>query len=568
MPEMLDAKFVGESLLQLLRPGVQFPLHDAYGRISDGGIPKGAGSGTAHGVTGFLRFDPDRRIHARNDSCRSLPDHRPARTRRDGGSLSGRRFEAGTAGGLEISSCKTRRGCKNLGAKAMLFWYRQSPRPIEGDFINDIAQDNPPLQFPGEILVTMDTLGRLVSFPAVPPQAQSPGAVGHTPDWAAFFGGVGLDFAQWTPSVPQWNPILYADVRAAWQGRIPDRPEPVQIEAAAFRGRVVGFEIIGPWSKVKPVETAQQSTGMIFLFIGCVLLILVLAAGACYFARMNLRLGRGDRRNATRLAAIVLLLTFLNTGLIAHIIFAMQMIRPLAIVSGLSLLAAASSWILYMAIEPFLRRKWPQVLISWNRLISGNWRDPSVARDIFLGCAFGILNGAIYSCLLFVLVRLGYVQVWIPSALTAFMGARFFAGNVLGTLTLSILVYLGLMLFLSFLWLVFRNHKIVIAVAILIGALATTNQSSNAAFLACGFTAGLAMWAVGFFVLIRFGLLSAVVVLFTAIFFSASGITLDTSAWYFGYGFAALAIFAAIVLYAFRTSLAGRPLFAPSRLDD
>jgi hypothetical protein len=40
------------------------------------------------------------------------------------------------------------------------------------------------------------------------------------------------------------------------------------------------------------------------------------------------------------------------------------------------------------------------------------------------------------------------------------------------------------------------------------------------------------------------------------------------SAWYSSYGFAALAIFAAIVLYAFRTSLGGRPLLAPSRLDD
>jgi hypothetical protein len=44
--------------------------------------------------------------------------------------------------------------------------------------------------------------------------------------------------------------------------------------------------------------------------------------------------------------------------------------------------------------------------------------------------------------------------------------------------------------------------------------------------------------------------------------------TLDASAWYAGYGYAVLAVFAAIVLYAFRTSLGGRPLLAPSRLDD
>jgi len=47
-----------------------------------------------------------------------------------------------------------------------------------------------------------------------------------------------------------------------------------------------------------------------------------------------------------------------------------------------------------------------------------------------------------------------------------------------------------------------------------------------------------------------------------------SPMTLDTSAWYAGYGYTALAIFAAIVLFAFRFSLGGRPLLASSHLDD
>ena len=29
-------------------------------------------------------------------------------------------------------------------------------------------------------------------------------------------------------------------------------------------------------------------------------------------------------------------------------------------------------WILYIAIEPFVRRRWPQILVSWTRLLSGN----------------------------------------------------------------------------------------------------------------------------------------------------------------------------------------------------
>jgi hypothetical protein len=50
--------------------------------------------------------------------------------------------------------------------------------------------------------------------------------------------------------------------------------------------------------------------------------------------------------------------------------------------------------------------------------------------------------------------------------------------------------------------------------------------------------------------------------------FNANPITLDASVWYAPYGYTTLAIFAAIVLYAFRTSLGGQPLFGRASLED
>ena len=50
-------------------------------------------------------------------------------------------------------------------------------------------------------------------------------------------------------------------------------------------------------------------------------------------------------------------------------------------------------------------------------------------------------------------------------------------------------------------------------------------------------------------------------------FFLRFPVTLQASAWYSGAGYVALAILAVIILYAFRASLGGRPLLAPSRLD-
>ena len=74
--------------------------------------------------------------------------------------------------------------------------------------------------------------------------------------------------------------------------------------------------------------------------------------------------------------------------------------------------------------------------------------------------------------------------------------------------------------------------------------------------------------ALSIFVLLRFGLVSFLVTFFILVLFGNSPATLDSSTWYFGYGFAILTVFAAIVLYALRTSLGGRPLLTPSRLDD
>ena len=68
--------------------------------------------------------------------------------------------------------------------------------------------------------------------------------------------------------------------------------------------------------------------------------------------------------------------------------------------------------------------------------------------------------------------------------------------------------------------------------------------------------------------LIRFGILAAIICLFAGSVINGIPMFWSASAWYSGYGYAALAILAVIVLYAFRTSLGGRPLLASSHLDD
>jgi len=54
-------------------------------------------------------------------------------------------------------------------------------------------------------------------------------------------------------------------------------------------------------------------------------------------------------------------------------------------------LLAAFIWLMYLALEPYVRRYSPDMLMSWSRLIGGRFRDPRVGRDILAGLCAGIL---------------------------------------------------------------------------------------------------------------------------------------------------------------------------------
>jgi len=71
---------------------------------------------------------------------------------------------------------------------------------------------------------------------------------------------------------------------------------------------------------------------------------------------------------------------------------------------GALLLMTVLFWMLYIALEPYVRRQWPQILVSWTRLLSGQWKDPLVARDVLIGCACG----ALVSCMVWP------IRLWFP----------------------------------------------------------------------------------------------------------------------------------------------------------
>jgi hypothetical protein len=70
------------------------------------------------------------------------------------------------------------------------------------------------------------------------------------------------------------------------------------------------------------------------------------------------------------------------------------------------------------------------------------------------------------------------------------------------------------------------------------------------------------------FIFFRFGILALAACLFYDTLLALLPITTQTSAWYFRTGLAGLALLLAFAIYAFHTSLGGRPIFGTPRLDD
>jgi serine/threonine-protein kinase len=232
---------------------------------------------------------------------------------------------------------------------------------------------------------------------------------------------------------------------------------------------------------------------------------------------------------------------------------------------GASVLVGGLFWVLYIAIEPFVRRRWPQVLVSWTRLLSGDFRDPLVARDALAGCAAGIF------VMLFIYYPLNtFLPRWLgcpepaPQEMIYATAGRFYVSSILVQLLMSILPSLGMLCLLFLLRLLLRNDKVAFVAWLLLYSTAEMLAGGSWIYGPMA-VLGYALWL---FLLMRFGLVALTFAWLVTRIFNANPITLDASVWYAPYGYTTLAIFAAIVLYAFRTSLGGQPLFGRASLED
>jgi serine/threonine-protein kinase len=223
-----------------------------------------------------------------------------------------------------------------------------------------------------------------------------------------------------------------------------------------------------------------------------------------------------------------------------------------------ALLSAVMLGLVYLALEPAVRARWPHSIVTWNRLLAGRWQDPQVGSDILFGAAVGATLWVGFECMALLLTRLHEPANWDVS-LFALLGTRQWIGSQAGSLDEAL--RLGLLGFLTIFGLrrLLRRDLLAAVVAALLFTLqeGEVNTSPNGLMTGAIF---IVVYSALIFLLLRFGLVSTIVAIFFVNGFNRIVLGGDWQGWYIASSLATTAALCGIAAFAFWRSLGGREL--------
>ncbi|MCI0605536.1 hypothetical protein L0156_21335 [bacterium] len=446
----------------------------------------------------------------------------------------------------------------------MRFWVRQSAFPLVPKQAIRVTSVDPIRETPGAILLMMDTQGRLVMLKWSPRQEDLPQSASKKMDWSLLLDEAGLNLANFKSVESGWTPLAPSDDKLVMRGFFDEWPDlTLEIRMAAYRSKAVFFQIYGPWMKDHFEAPVALGSAVAAVMLFSVLFAVLIASS--YFAFRNLRAGRGDGKGAFRLVLFLF---------VSRMIWWLFKTSHADLVNELDLLLrglqSALFWscllgILYLALEPIMRRRRPKWIISWSRLLAGNFRDPLVGRDILIGAFLGAL------------IALG---IQLAAALPEWVGRVPnlplvpVMGYQIRDLVPALLDQISAGLVQGFLWsflvlfcmVLFRNHR---AGAIAgIGLLALIGTLAMIEYDPVSWLGGLFLGGTVAYVIIRSGILAVISLLFffhVVIFFP---LTTNLSAWYAQNLVGEILVLGTLAIYAFRISTAGKPLFQRAFLEE
>jgi hypothetical protein len=445
------------------------------------------------------------------------------------------------------------------------FWYRTSPSPMmSAAQAFTVTSTDPPARESHSHRVLLDAHGRLLELRSTPVQFDPTPARAGSPPWSYLFDMAGLSIAEFKPVSPQWTPADFADARAAWEGPLGGRPEiTMRVEAAAYRDQPVYFVVLGPWNQPTRMLSGQAPLLQQLTRITYRLAIITLVVAAVVLARHNTRIGRADMRGATRFAVVGGLVELAGSVIGGHHVSdVVTEYHALVFALEEATFQSVVLWTVYLALEPYGRRFWPDMLLGWSRLLSGHVRDARVGREVLAGVACGVLFVLIHAGRLLLPQMFGYAapRPDFGMAMTVLLGQGSFVRYTL----LTIFREFGLALLVTLVFVVARLVARRTVAAIAVGmAVMFYAWSDLGAASALWLEVLLEITAVGVLALvtIRFGLLASAVALFVASMCVEVPLTFDAAHWSAAASNSTLAIVAALALYGFYASRAGRPVF-------
>ena len=268
-----------------------------------------------------------------------------------------------------------------------VYWHRRGPRPaVSYDDRWTATFFSPPLG-DGEVVIRLWSDGRLESLSARPNRIRVTTTSASQPvRWADLFLAAGLDFDRFAPATPSPSAPVFVDRFMAWEGPRHDGAK-VRVEAATRAGVCAWFAVLRPGAATS-LGSIDYQASMIREQRIEELFALMLLPVFILFAVRNVRGGSAFLKGAWRFGAFLASARALNwlCGADAPL-GGVEPLWSAGLGLGQALFTGAFAAAAYLAVEPFVRRRWPELLVSTTRLFDGRWRDPLVGCDMLVGLA-------------------------------------------------------------------------------------------------------------------------------------------------------------------------------------
>ena len=273
--------------------------------------------------------------------------------------------------------------------------YRESQMPLVSLPDGEVNAVRPAPTISGMIEAWVNSKGDLQYFHAVPPQVDRP-APAQPVDPKIISHAIGFDISQWPEAAPRFTPLYAFDWQKAWHGQYPGLPADVTVQAAAWHGKLVDLQVLAPWSRAwrqpAPPGNWKNSARTLIEKLSYALIFLF----SVFMAARNLRAGRGDRRGAFRLAMAMLILEAAGWVFEAHWVMDISMLSIVTTNAAEWSMSAGIIWLLYIALEPAVRARWPHAIQTWSRVLTGRWQDAQVAAHVLYGVLVGLIIAAFF----------------------------------------------------------------------------------------------------------------------------------------------------------------------------